>query len=204
MGKLFIIAAPSGTGKTTVVKELVDRIKVVQIIRIITYTSRLPRPGEIEGVDYHFISEAHFIELKEQGFFIAVSTLYDAYYGVSLSYRDDLHKGLSLIAILDRAGAREIAHDMPNVVLIWLFPPDFISLKNRLMQRATDTIETIEKRLSIAQKELQEEAESPFFHYHVSSENIDKTVLFVEKIILNELGFLKYNFSGQKEILKKF
>ena len=108
-GTLFVISAPSGAGKTTLVREVLDRLRAeLGLMRVITHTSKQPRTGEVQGVDYHFLSEEEFKQKIEEEFFIEHSTVYGAYYGVAKALFKKLDEGIHHIAIVDRAGAASL------------------------------------------------------------------------------------------------
>lgn len=187
-GKLFIVSAPSGAGKTTVVQAVLAQAgRTYAIKRLITYTTKAMQPGERDGHDYHFIREAEFLYKIQQGFFIEWSTAYGHYYGSPRSIIADLFRGMSYIAILDRAGAEAVNQQLTDVVLIWLYPNSVEVLKDRLALRARDEAVDIERRLVLAQKELAEEKERPFFRWHVLNDDFNEAVFLILSIVRNTL-----------------
>lgn len=187
-GSLFIISAPSGTGKTTLSKALINNMKsYYSIDRVVTYTSRAPRIGEQDGVDYHFISPADFKQKIEQGFFIEWSDVYGTYYGSPLSILDEVAQGHSRILIIDRYGAHQVMKQTDNVMLIWIYPPSLEILGYRLKIRGTDCPESIKKRLQLAHIELDQEAKQPFYHHHILNDLFEETVDSLENIVKTAL-----------------
>ncbi len=184
MGKLFVIAAPSGAGKTTLVLKVIERLKGhYDLERVVTYTSKQPRPGEVTGVDYHFVSEAEFIKKIEQDFFVEYSTVYGAYYGVPQEIFSHIDGGSSLITIVDRAGAASIKAYRQNAVLIWVNPPDKEALAHRLALRARDTQEQIAFRLSLAEEEIVHQKQDMLFEHVIMNDTLEMAVNQLERII---------------------
>lgn len=197
-GKLFILSAPSGAGKTTlmhrVLKELENK---VHLERVITYTTKQPRTNEIDGFDYHFISRDTFDELLQQGFFLEYSKAYVDYYGSPASIIEELNKGVSYIIIVDRIGAQDILKKVPDAVTIWIEAPSMEELKLRLISRATETPEKIERRLLRAHQEIDLEKKSPLYAYHMVNDDIEQTVLDLKAIIGAEIAQKTPVFGGK-------
>lgn len=165
-GTLFIVSAPSGTGKTTIVTSLVERFGASHNVRrLITYTSRAQRAGEISGIDYHFIEPADFEQKIAEQFFLEWSLAYGAYYGTPQSLIHDLGAGASYFAIVDRAGARALKEQIPAAVTIWLKPPSLEAIRERLAKRDGTLTDDHFRRLTLAAQELTEEEESAFFDF---------------------------------------
>ena len=201
-GKLFVISAPSGAGKTTLVNALL-RTKVGLLSRVTTYTTK-PRPLNQADTEYHFISVEEFQAKIAQGFFLEWSTAYGTYYGSPAHIIDAVHKGNSYIMIVDRAGAQALAKVYPAVILIWIYTSDIAILSERLYARARDTHAQIEARLHLAKDEIEQESKNSIYCYHIcndvfsvaleSLENIVQQELFVKST--NELN-LKYSSKNQ-------
>src|SRR3989338_2709281 len=123
IAKLFVVSAPSGAGKTTLVKAALEHLcKKFPIKRVITYTTRPARAGEMDGEHYYFISVNDFKQKVTEGFFLEWSSWYDHYYGSPVSIIEEIKKGTSFVAILDRAGAAEVLRAYPKAVCIWITP----------------------------------------------------------------------------------
>lgn len=187
-GKLFIISAPSGTGKTSLIKETLKRLNNNKISKVITYTARPPRPNEINGEDYYFISASEFNDKQSKNFFLESTDYLEKQYASPASILDDLELGLSKILIVDRTGAKNISKVNCQKVLIWIEPPNMQSLKNRLAKRATESHKQIEKRLNVAQTEMDEEKEQRLFEYHIINDIFEDSVTTLMEIINNELA----------------
>lgn len=174
-GKLFVISAPSGAGKTTLVKAVLEDLQdYYPIKRLITYTTRPIRQGEVNGEHYHFLSVDEFKAKIEEGFFLEWSTWYDHYYGSPASIIEKVKKGASYIAILDRAGAVDVLRAYSQARLVWIKPPSLSLLKERLKKRGKDTLDVIEKRLIKAKVELEQEEKGQFYHYHLINDDFEK------------------------------
>lgn len=187
-GKLFIISAPSGAGKTTLVKEVIERLQETYALeRVVTYTTKKPRSNEVNGVDYHFITQEDFIKKIEDGFFVEHSTAYCAYYGFPRSLLDEVEQGAYYLAILDRNGAEAIKAHKDDVVLIWIKPPTKESLHERLTGRAQENEQEMMYRLALADKELALEDQTPFYHHVIVNDDLRTAAEQLELIIRQAL-----------------
>ena len=188
MGKLFLISAPSGAGKTSLVNEIVDRLGArYQIERVITYTAKDARVGEQNGRDYHFISPQEFEQRIAQEFFLEYSTAYGTYYGSPRSILENTKTGKSYLMIIDRIGVKKIVNQTNNAILIWLYTQDMSELENRLTKRATENPEQIRNRMKRAQVEMAQEREDRLYQYHVLNDDFDKAAAQLENIVINDL-----------------
>ena len=137
MANLFIISAPSGCGKTSLVEALIKNTK--DLFVSVSYTTRSPRPDETDGINYYFISINEFEEMIKQNAFVEHAMVFDNYYGSSSQLiRDKLDKGLNVILEIDWQGARQVKENMPNSIGIFILPPSKEALLGRLRQRAQD------------------------------------------------------------------
>lgn len=185
---LFVISAPSGAGKTTLVRGLIEQVWPYHPIeRVVTYTSRVIRPREIPGHDYHFISEADFQQKIEQNFFIEWSNAYGAYYGSPRHELAKLEHGTSLVMILDVKGALNVIQERPTAVSIWVSPPDIEELQRRLMRRGSETDAQREARLALAQKELADQEALQKFQHQLVNIDYHKTVDQLAEIVKQSL-----------------
>lgn len=152
-GKLFVLSAPAGTGKTTLVQMLTKEFSC--ILASISYTTRLPRWSEKNGVDYYFISKEEFSEKVQRNEFLEHVNVFGHQYGTSKAWVDERRKkGNHVILVIDTQGALQLM-GKEEAVFIFLLPPSLEELKNRLMLRKTECKEKVEKRLSWAEKELE-------------------------------------------------
>jgi guanylate kinase len=157
-GTLYIVAAPSGAGKTSLVKSLVETTPGV--IASISHTTRPPRPGEREGVHYHFVSVAAFATMIAAGAFLEHAPVFGNHYGTSrAAVLSNLKAGLDVILEIDWQGARQVREQMPDCPSIFILPPSRAALRQRLAGRGQDSTEVIERRMAAALDELTHYAE---------------------------------------------
>ena len=189
MGKLFILSASSGAGKTTVVNKLIQLYGTVyNLKRLITYTSRPMRSDEVNGKDYHFLSKELFAQKIKEGFFIEWSTAYNNYYGSSWHSVKDSEQECSLVCVLDCNGAQEIRKTFSNdkTSFIWMHAPLDV-LKERLKGRGQDAQKVIEQRLHIAQKEQELVNATSLYDYSICNRELIETINTLKGIIHKEL-----------------
>jgi guanylate kinase len=171
-GTLFVISAPSGAGKTTLVNAVLQEVgDSLPLKRVVTYTTRSIGEGERAGVDYHFICQDEFLLKIERGEFLEWSSVYGSYYGTPASIRDEIGKGQSLILIIDRFGAQAVAPLVPGAVFIWIYTKSIDVLHKRLVARGRDSYEKIEKRLILAEQEIMFEQKKRFFLHHLCNDS---------------------------------
>lgn len=188
-GKLFIISAPSGAGKTTLVQKVFSEVKEeIDFEWVVTYTTKVPRAGEKDGRDYHFISREKFDQLLAQGFFMEYSKAYTDYYGSPASVIEGLAQGVSFILIVDRVGAQEIIKKIPDAILVWIEVPSFETLRERLIGRGTDSLEKIERRLFRAKQEVGLEKSHRLYTYHLVNNDLNAAACELKAIIVREIG----------------
>ena len=184
-GKLFVVSGPSGVGKTTVVSAAIKRLNDNHdVARIITYTSRSPRNGEVSGKDYQFISPEEFKEKIKQDFFLESTEYAGHLYGSPKPSEDEMTLGKSFVAVLDIEGAKRVSNALhKDAVLVWIAPPDMTVLKNRLIKRSVDTVVQIEKRLARAKEELDEAHKSRLFDYVLVNDIFEQAVEELKMLI---------------------
>jgi len=154
MANLFIIAAPSGCGKTSLVEALIKKTKNLCVS--ISHTTRSPRPDEVNGINYYFVSINEFEEMIKNNAFVEHAIVFDNHYGSSTKLiREKLDIGVDVILEIDWQGARQVKENMPNAISIFILPPSNEALLGRLKQRAQDDEITINKRMSDAQNQMQ-------------------------------------------------
>ncbi|MBJ7448960.1 MAG: guanylate kinase [Parachlamydiales bacterium] len=152
-GLLFIVSAPAGTGKTTLVKMLTEEFSCVQ--RSISTTTRAMRKGEVKDVDYHYVDTHTFLEEVEEGVFLEHATVYNHMYGTSRkTVEKQLSSGNHVVLVIDTQGAKQIKHKM-SAISIFIRPPSFDDLQKRLEERNTESKEEIALRLSWAKDEME-------------------------------------------------
>lgn len=153
MARLFILSAPSGAGKTSLAKALVASMPGLAVS--VSHTTRVPRPGERDGVDYHFVDEARFQAMVERGEFLEHARVFDHRYGTSRKAVEDLLAvGKDVVLDIDWQGARAIKQQMPSAVGIFILPPSRAILAERLRARGQDPAPVIERRMRAAVAEM--------------------------------------------------
>lgn len=152
-GTVFVISAPSGAGKTTLCRRLLDDLSGIDFS--VSCTTRPPRPGEQEGVDYHFIDRTEFERRRAAGEFVEWAVVGGDLYGTSqAAVREALAGGRDLLLDIDTQGAKSIRGRMPEAILIFILPPDREALRKRLVKRGSESPEGMERRLSLAAGEI--------------------------------------------------
>lgn len=197
-GSLFIVTAASGTGKTSLVKQLIATTNDLAVS--ISHSSRTPRPGEIDGQHYHFVSRDEFAEMIKNGEFLEHAEVFDNFYGTaekSVDYM--LANGLDVILEIDWQGALQVQKIRPDAVMIFILPPDRQSLRQRLSNRGQDSQEVIEKRLSGSVYEMSQYVN---FDYIVINDNFDVALAELKSIVLaNRLSLAKQQERHSARIL---
>lgn len=181
-GVVFIISAPSGAGKTTLVREVIRQLPGLQFS--VSFTTRLPRPNEKEGEDYHFVSHSVFQKMVEKNEFLEWAEVLGNRYGTP---RPDFKKfeseGMDLILDIDTQGAKKVKNEIGHPVLIYVLPPSLKALRERLINRGVDSLEMVKFRLSSARKDM-EEAEG--YHYVIVNDSVEEAVEKLKSIIIAE------------------
>ena len=179
-GVLLVISSPSGTGKTTICKKLLEYDKNIHLS--VSVTTRKKRKNEVEGIDYYFRSKKDFLNLKSQNSFIENALVFENYYGTLKSeVLEQLENGIDVLIDIDWQGTRQITQAMRgNLIKIFLLPPSIDELKKRLSKRNSDSIKEINFRMSKALKEIKHFDE---YDYVLVNDNLDNTFQKIVKII---------------------
>ena len=179
-GVLLVISSPSGTGKTTICKKLLEHDKNIHLS--VSVTTRKKRKNEVEGIDYYFRSKKDFLNLKSQDSFIENALVFENYYGTLKSeVLEQLENGIDVLIDIDWQGTRQITQAMKgNLIKIFLLPPSIDELKKRLSKRNSDSIKEINFRMSKALKEIKHFDE---YDYVLVNDNLDNTFQKIVKII---------------------
>jgi guanylate kinase len=178
-GQLFIVSAPSGTGKTTLVELLVQRVAGLRMSR--SYTSRPAREGEQDGVDYNFITRDRFEEMVREGTFLEWADVFGNYYGTSASDTDAmLARGEDVVLVIDVQGARQVRARGIQTIGVFVLPPSADVLAQRLRGRSKDSEEQIRRRLEVAGAEV---AEYAMYDYVVINDELDAAVERLRAIV---------------------
>ena len=183
-GHLLVLSAPSGTGKTTVVQKLIDRLPNVRRSR--SYTSRLPRFGEQDGVDYNFVDESAFRQMVSEGAFIEWADVFGNLYGTSAADTEAyLNAGQDVVLVIDVQGARQVRQRVTNVVSIFLLPPSYSALQKRLFERSQSEIshDELAQRLVTAKQEV---AARQDYDYIVVNDDLERCVSTLCNIVRAE------------------
>lgn len=191
-GKLFIVSAPSGAGKTTLVNALLENWSVsCPLAKVVTYTTKSPRKNEIPGKDYHFVSQDRFQKLIARDFFLEWNSFCGNYYGTPRHILTECEQGNSLILVIDRIGARRVIATVPDmycVVTVWIQVPSLVVLRERLCLRGTENDEQIQSRLERARIELDDERQHKLYRYHVTNDDFSCALGNLQNIFLEELA----------------
>ena len=168
-GQLLIISAPSGAGKTSLIKALVEQEPRVEVS--VSHTTRPQRPGETEGVNYFFITSEVFHEMRDAGAFFESAEVFGHYYGTSLDQLESrLAEGADVILEIDWQGAQQVRQLLPDSAWVFILPPSIATLKTRLQNRAQDNADTIEVRMRAARDEMSHWHEAD---YLIINDNFD-------------------------------
>ena len=152
-GQLLIVSAPSGAGKTSLIKALMEQDQRVEVS--VSHTTRPQRPGEVEGVNYFFISTEVFHEMREAGAFFESAEVFGHFYGTSLTQLEDrLSDGADVILEIDWQGAQQVRKLLPDSAWLFILPPSLEALKSRLQARGQDAEDTIDLRMRAARDEM--------------------------------------------------
>lgn len=178
-GTLFIVSAPSGAGKTSLLKKLIDHDELLHVS--VSYTTRPMRPGETDGKDYHFVNHEGFLRKVEDGSFLEHARVFDNYYGTDRQeVREQLEQGFDVILEIDWQGAQQIRSQMFDTISIFILPPSEEELRHRLESRGQDNEEVIAKRMSAARTEVSHYLE---YDYLVINDDFDQALEELKSII---------------------
>ncbi len=187
-GRLFVVSAPSGAGKTSLVETVLPIVrKKHRIEQVTTYTSKQPRSSDAKRKDFYFVTSSEFERLIKKQFFLEWSDAYGAYYGTPRSIMDDLKMGSSFIVVIDRVGAQQICTEVSDAVLIWIAVHDMEVLQERLTKRGTESTEQIAMRLQRAQIEIDLECANRLYTHHIPNDHFATAANNLASIIIQEL-----------------
>jgi len=203
ISKLFVISAPSGAGKTSLVRALVQQVNHVQIS--VSCTTRPARPNEEEGRDYHFISEKEFQQKIKHKDFLEYAEIYGHHYGTSKSWvLNKLQQDVDVVLEIDWQGAQQIQKKFPESILIFILPPSIDALKKRLVDRKQDDMVSIKQRVELAQSEIQH---YPEFDYLIINKDFDHALGDLKSIVqatrLKKNGQMKWHQNLLEDLLNK-
>ncbi|MEY4698711.1 MAG: hypothetical protein RIR85_131 [Pseudomonadota bacterium] len=179
-GSMLMVVAPSGAGKSSLVNALLQKDPDIGLS--VSFTTRAPRPGEVNGREYNFLSEQEFIKRKEAGDFLEWANVHGNYYGTSKSWiESQMQNGKDVILEIDWQGARQVQRLIPEAIWIFILPPSIQTLEDRLRKRAQDDEATIQKRVAAAKDELAHVAEA---NYLVVNDNFEQALNDLNQVIL--------------------
>ncbi|MBF0209442.1 MAG: guanylate kinase [Desulfamplus sp.] len=168
-GKIFVVSAPSGAGKTTLCTKILDRFK--ELAYSVSHTTREPRAGEKDGVDYFFITTDEFKKKIEQNLWAEWAEVHGNFYGTSLKFiEDSIAKGRDLLLDIDVQGAKQFKASFPEAITIFIMPPSIETLQERLIKRGKDSDSIIEKRIKNAANEI---AQSSFYEHIIVNDDLN-------------------------------
>lgn len=177
-GRIVIVSGPAGVGKTTICDQLLKR---PNFVRSISATTRLPRPGERDGIDYQFWNVAAFERARDEGYFLEWAKVYGNYYGTPRSpVEEKLRQGKNVVLNIDVQGAKQIRGLGLPVVSFFLMPPSRETLRDRIKNRNQDTPDEIERRLQVADREMARASE---YDYQITNDEIGRTVENIRSIL---------------------
>lgn len=160
-GQFFIVSAPSGAGKSSLVKAWLERDTAISLS--VSHTTRLPRPGEVDGVNYHFVDRDRFVDMLGRGEFLESAEIYGNFYGTSQPWIEArMATGQDILLEIDWQGAAQVRTLMPRAVSIFILPPSIQELRRRLEGRGTDSPEVIERRMAMAREEISHALEADY------------------------------------------
>jgi guanylate kinase len=203
LGTLFIISAPSGAGKTSLVKALLERVS--DVVVSVSHTTREPRAGEKDGVDYHFVSKSEFETMVAAGEFLEHAQVFDNFYGTSrVAVAEQLEAGRDVILEIDWQGARQVRHAAPQAVGVFILPPTRETLRERLTARGQDSEQVIERRMRDAISEMSHYGE---YHFLIFNDDFEQAVaelqaLFVAQRLRREAQEQR-NAAGLRALLEQ-
>jgi guanylate kinase len=182
--KVFVITGPSGVGKGTLIRRLLERFPDLALS--VSATTREPREGEVDGRDYHFLTEDQFQERRDADDFLEFATYSGNHYGTLNSELERcLDKGRSVVLEIEVQGAQQVRQSKPDSVQIFIAPPDESVLRDRLQGRGTDSADAIDRRLKTAEQEL---ASQNDFDHRIVNDDLDKAAAELESIVRDSIG----------------
>ena len=169
-GSLFIISAPSGAGKSSLTAKLLEEDKHIHLS--VSYTTRAPRPGEVDGRDYHFVDRARFIGMLERGEFLESAEVHGNHYGTSEAWiRAQRAAGHDILLEIDWQGAQQVRRIVTDTIGIFVLPPSIAELERRIRRRGQDSEEVLQRRLAVAADEMSHAAE---FEYVIINNDFEE------------------------------
>ena len=197
-GTLYIVSAPSGAGKSSLLNALVAQLTFAQVS--VSHTTRAPRPGEIDGQHYNFVSQTEFLSIVGEGGFIEHAQVFDNYYGTSQKWLEEtLAADMDVILEIDWQGAQQVRKLLPEALSIFILPPSVEALKQRLVGRGQDSNEVIERRMRDAQTEMAHYGE---YDYLVINDNFAQATQELASIFIANRQRLTVQLKNNQQLLE--
>ncbi len=199
MANLFVIAAPSGCGKTSLVKALCEKLDNIKVS--VSHTTRAPRKGEVDGKNYFFVNQNEFNEIKNNANFLEFAKVFDNYYGTAKqTVQQQLSDGIDVVLEIDWQGARQVKKHIPEALSIFILPPSKNALRDRLTNRAQDNEAIINRRMQDAVSEMQHYNE---FDYLVINDDFEKALEQIKAIVISQRMRLNNQSNRHQKLLKQ-
>ena len=199
LGRLYILSAPSGAGKTSLVAALLERLANLEVS--VSHTTRLARPGEKDGVNYHFVCQEVFQKLVGQGAFFESAEVFGNFYGTAQqSVEERLAAGQDVILEIDWQGARQVRKKMPDAISIFILPPSQQALQERLNHRGQDSAEIIAGRM---QQAISEMSHYPEYDYLVVNDRFEQALQELEAIFVSNRLLVARQQQARQELLQQ-
>ena len=199
-GQLYVVSSPSGGGKGTLIRHV--REHVPGISYSVSWTTRKPRPGEADGVHYHFVSMEEFVALKERGEFLEWAVVHGNFYGTARNVvEQELREGFDVILEIDVQGAASVRAAMNHVVGVFILPPSFDVLRERLLSRGTDPPEVVSLRLANASEEVRQYSA---FNYVIINDDVVRAARQFESIVYAERARREHQEWAARRVLATF
>ena len=199
-GNLFIVCAPSGAGKTSLVNALLEREPDLELS--VSFTTRAPRPGEVDGREYHFVSRESFLTMAGRGEFLESAEVHDNLYGTSQGWiAMRRREGKDILLEIDWQGAIQVRNLIPDALGIFILPPSPDALRKRLVARGQDSADVIERRLAAAREEIAHVSE---FDYVIINQNFDVAVSDLVSIVRAQRLRVTAQLARHGELINQF
>ena len=195
IGNLFVVAAPPGAGKTSLIREVLKQLHDIEVS--ISHTTRLPRSGEIHGVDYFFIAQEQFFAMIKNHEFVEYAEVFHHYYGTSIAQiKTRLQHGIDIVLDIDWQGAEQIKNIFPESLGIFILPPSLMELEKRLLDRAQDNIDIIKLRMEQVKTALQRYIK---FDYLILNDDFQRAITELMAIVIaNRVSIARQNIKLEK------
>ena len=199
MANLFVIAAPSGCGKTSLVKALCEQLNNIKVS--VSHTTRPPRKGEVDGKNYFFVNKSEFNEIKNNANFLESAKVFDNYYGTAKqTVQQQLSDGIDVVLEIDWQGARQVKKHIPEALSIFILPPSKNTLRDRLTNRAQDNEAIINRRMQDAVSEMRHYNE---FDYLVINDDFELALEQIKAIVVSQRMRLDNQSAQHQKLLKQ-